>query len=122
MAFWCLIGASMVSLVGALFHGVLGHRVYMGNINASSLELVGKSLSLVSWHVFTIFLVVGAATFAYVAFDPTRSDMVLPLIAANAGGALLFVGLGLSGHRRLLSLPGAYLMGSTAILAGIAIA
>ncbi len=122
MAFWCLIGASIVSLVGALFHGVVGHRVYIGNVNASSLEVSGKSLSLVSWHVFTIFLVVGAATFAFVAFNPVRSDMALPLIGANAAGALLFVALGLSGHRLLLSLPGAYLMGSTAILAGIGIA
>jgi hypothetical protein len=33
MEFGLLIGAAVLSLVGALFHGVAGHRLYMGNIN-----------------------------------------------------------------------------------------
>ena len=57
MELWMLFGAALLSLFGAFFHGVLGHRLYMGNVNASDLEPLGKSLSLVSWHMFTIFLI-----------------------------------------------------------------
>ena len=42
-----------------LFHGIAGHLKYIGAINDSSLEPLTKSLSLVSWHVFTIFLLSG---------------------------------------------------------------
>ena len=95
----------------------------MGNINGSDLESVTKSLSLVSWHIFTIFLLVSAivlAYVAYVAYVAYRPDFVLatyPIIGVNALGSALFVFLGVTGHRPLLKLPGAYLMGSTAVLA-----
>ncbi len=121
MEFWLLMSAALLSLVGALFHGVAGHRVYMGNINASSLEPLGKSLSLVSWHIFTIFLVTSAGSFTCVAYNPSMRVMVVPIILVNGLGALLFLGLGLAGHGRLFRLPGLYLMGSTAVLAGLAI-
>ena len=70
MEFGLLIGAALLSLMGALFHGVAGHRLYMGNINASDLESLAKILSLVSWHTFTIMLLVGAGTLACVAYNP----------------------------------------------------
>ena len=103
-----------------VFHGVAGHKIYMGNINGSDLESLTKSLSLVSWHIFTIFLLVSAIVLAYVAYVAYRPDFVLatyPIIGVNALGSVLFVFLGVTGHRPLLKLPGAYLMGSTALLA-----
>ncbi|MDA8589735.1 hypothetical protein N9X48_00010 [Luminiphilus sp.] len=117
MEFGLLIGAALLSLVGALFHGVAGHRLYMGNINASNLEPLAKTLSLVSWHTFTIMLLVGAGTLACVAYNPTMNLMAYPIILTNAAGALMFLALGLGSHRQLLTLPGLYLMGGTAMLA-----
>ena len=122
MAFWLLMGGALLSLVGGVFHGIAGHRIYMGNINGSNLEPIAKSLSLVSWHMFTIMLVVSAGTLACVASEPAMALMVYPIILVNAGGALMFAVLGFIGHGQLLRLPGVYLMGGTAILAWLGIA
>ena len=122
MAFWLLMSGALLSLVGGVFHGIAGHRIYMGNINGSNLESITKSLSLVSWHMFTIMLVVGAGTLACVAYKPAMALMAYPIILVNAGGALMFAALGLVAHRQLLRLPGMYLMGGTAILAWLGIA
>ena len=88
----------------------------MGNINRSNLESLTKSLSLVSWHIFTIFLLVSAIVLAYFAYCPEFDLVTYPIIGVNALGSVLFVFLGATGHRPLLKLPGAYLMGSTALL------
>ena len=113
---WFLLSASIISLVGIVFHGFAGQKIYMRNINRSELESLTKSLSLVSWHVFTIFLLVSAIVLAYVAYYPEFVLATYPIIGVNALGSALFVSLGLWGHQALLKLPGAYLMGSTALL------
>jgi hypothetical protein len=122
MAFGLLISGALLSLLGGFFHGVAGHRIYMGNINGSNLEPITKSLSLVSWHMFTIMLVVGAGTLSCAAYKPALALMAYPIILVNAGGALMFAALGFVAHGRLLRLPGMYLMGGTAILAWLGIA
>ena len=122
MEFGLLMGAALLSLVGALFHGVAGHRLYMDNINGSNLEPLAKTLSLVSWHTFTIMLLVGSGTLVCVEYNPAMKLMAYPIILVNAGGALMFAGLGLGGHGQLMRLPGMYLMGGTAILAWLGIA
>ena len=116
------MSGALLSLLGGVFHGVAGHRIYMGNINGSNLESITKSLSLVSWHMFTIMLVVGAGTLSCVAYKPAMALMAYPIILVNAGGALMFAALGLVAHKQLLRLPGMYLMGCTAILAWLGIA
>ena len=121
MEFWYLIIGSTLSLFGALFHGIVGHRKYIGNINLSNLPDVTKSLSLVSWHVFTIFLIFSAASLAYAAFFSNNYFILYPIIGINLAGLALFLFLGAGKHRVLLKLPGAYLMGGTAffVLLGI---
>ena len=121
MQFWLLISAATLSLAGALFHGILGHRLSMGNINGSNLVAETKILSLVSWHMFTLILLVGAGTLAYLAYSPALVLIAYPIILINAFGALMFLMLGLGPHRRLLKLPGLYLMSMTAALSWIAI-
>jgi len=121
MQFWLLISAATLSLAGALFHGILGHRLYMGNINGSNLVAETKILSLVSWHTFTIMLLVGAGTLACVAYNPDMKLMAYPIILTNVAGAVMFLALGLGSHRQLLTLPGLYLMGGTAMLAALGI-
>ena len=118
---WFLIGGAVLSLVGMIFHGVVGGRVYMGNVNDSNMEALTKSLSLISWHVFTIFLLVSALTLAYAAYDSNFTGAVLPIIGVNTLGAGLFIALGLGSHSVLLKLPGAYLMGGTALLAWLGV-
>ena len=122
MADWLLLGAAGISLFGAFFHGVVGGRMYMENINASGLDDLGKSLSLVSWHMFTIFLLIGGLAFICVVYASFLAVTVYWIIAINALGALLFVMLGLGGHRSLLKMPGALLMGATAVLGYLGIA
>ena len=117
MEYWYLIIASLISFVGMLFHGIAGHLKYIGAINDSNLEPLTKSLSLVSWHVFTIYLFVGSAVLLCVAYNPATTLALYPVIGLNLLGALLFIFLGLGRHKALLKMPGAYLMGFTAIFA-----
>ena len=111
-----LTAAAVVALAGALFHGYVGGKIYMGHINASDLMPLTQSLSLVSWHMFTVFLLVSGATLICVAMKPDLALLSYPILLANALGAALFLLLGAMGHGRLLRLPGLYLMSMTALL------
>jgi len=116
-----LIFGALFALVGASFHGIIGHIKYIDNINSSDLSDLSKSLSLVSWHVFTIFLITSSMTLIYVALNPNLYIALYPIIATNLFGAFLFIILGLSKHKILLKMPGVYLMGGTAIFASLGI-
>jgi len=115
--FWYLVLGAFLSLLGALFHGIVGHKKYIGNVNSSNLPDVSKSLSLVSWHVFTIFLIFSSFSLAFVAFSPNAFFILYPIIGINLTGTALFLWLGAGKHGDLLKLPGAYLMGGTAVFA-----
>ena len=117
MSFWYLLMGAIISFAGMFFHGALGHKIYMENINQSDMEPLTKSLSLVSWHVFTIFLLISGVTLLFIAYNPSFVMAAYPIIGVNLLGSALFIFLGLGQHKKLLTLPGAYLMGSTAILA-----
>ena len=111
-----LTAAAVVALAGALFHGYVGGKIYMGHVNASDLMPLTQSLSLVSWHMFTVLLLVSSATLICVAMKPDLALLSYPILLANAVGAALFLLLGVMGHGRLLRLPGLYLMSMTALL------
>ena len=111
---WLLMAAAALSLIGGFFHGVIGGRMYMNNINNTDLEPLGKSLSLVSWHIFTIFLFVGAMSFLLVGFSLLSTIAVYPLIAINLLGALLCISLAFGSHKEVMKMPGAFLMAATA--------
>ena len=113
--------AGIIALTGALFHGVVGGKIYMGHIKASELLPLTQSLSLVSWQMFTVFLVVSGATLICVAMKPDLASIAYPVLVGNALGAALFSLLGVMGHARLLKLPGMYLMGLTALLGWLGI-
>jgi len=114
--------AGIIVLAGALFHGVVGGKIYMGHIKASELLPLTQSLSLVSWQMFTVFLLVSGATLICVAMKPDLALLAYPVLIGNALGAALFSLLGVMGHARLLRLPGMYLMGLTALLGWLGIA
>jgi len=121
MAFWFLMLGAIISLVGMVFHGVIGGKIYMENVDKSDMEPLTKSLSLVSWHIFTIFLFISAITLAYIAYHPDFAIAAYPVLGGNLLGALLFIFLGLGNHRALIKMPGALLMGATAWLAWLGI-
>ena len=118
---WYLISGAIISLLGMLFHGVVGQNKYMSNIYKSEMEELTKSLSLASWHVFTIFLFISAVTLFFIAYNPELAIAAYPVIGINLLGSLLFIILGLGRHRALLRMPGAFLMGITALLAWLGI-
>jgi hypothetical protein len=121
MNYWFLMTGGIISLAGMLFHGVIGAKIYTQNINESAMEPLTKLLSLVSWHIFTIFLFISAVTLVYIAYNPKFAIAVYPVIGVNLLGSVLFVFLGLAKDRVLLKMPGAYLMGGTALLAWLGI-
>ena len=116
MNYWFLMLGAVLSLAGMVFHGFIGGKIYMGNVNKSDLEPLTKSLSLISWHIFTIFLFVSAVTLSYSAYNSGFVIAVYPVIVVNLLGAVLFLLLGLGKHRILLLMPGAHFMGATALL------
>ena len=118
---WYLISGAIISLAGMLFHGITGQKKYMGYIYGSEMEPLTKSLSLASWHIFTIFLFTSASTLFCAAYNPKFFMAVYPVIAVNFLGSLLFIFLGLRNHKTLLKMPGAYLMSGTALLAWLGI-
>jgi hypothetical protein len=75
------------------------------------METLTKSLSIVFWHMFTIFLFINALTLIYVAYNPEFAVAAYPVVGINLLGSLLFVFLGLGKHRVLLRMPGAFLYG-----------
>lgn len=121
MDYWFLIAGAALSFAGMVFHGFVGGKIYVANVNGSDLEPLTKSLSLVSWHVFTIFLFVSGLTLAYVAHYPDFAIAVYPVIGVNLLGMVLFIVLGLGKHGALLKMPGAFLMGGTALLAWLGV-
>ena len=121
MDFWYLMAGGIISLTGMLFHGFIGGKIYMGNINKSGIDPLTKSLSLVSWHIFTIFLFISACTLMLIAYNPKFALAAYPVISINLLGSVLFVFLGSGRHRFLLRMPGAYLMFTTALLAWLGI-
>ena len=114
--------AGIIALAGALLHGVVGGKIYMGHNKASELLPLTQSLSLVSWQMFTVFLVVSGVTLICVAMEPDLALLAYPVLVGNALGAALFSLLGIMGHARLLKLPGMYLVGLTALLGWLGIA
>jgi len=121
MDYWFLMAAAAISLVGMVFHGFIGGKIYISNVNNSDMETLTKSLSIVSWHVFTIFLFVSASSLIYIAYNPEFAIAAYPIIGINFLGSPLFVYLGLGRHRALLRMPGAFLTGTTALLAWLGI-
>jgi hypothetical protein len=111
MQFTLLMVAAAIAMVGAIFHGYVGGRLYMKNIRESQLAPLTQSLSLVSWQMFTVFLLVSAITFrgGRLAASPRVDGRATDW--ANAAGACLFLVLSLMGHSALIKLPGLYLMG-----------
>tara|TARA_Y100000748_G_scaffold75654_1_gene62353 strand:+ start:333 stop:698 length:366 start_codon:yes stop_codon:yes gene_type:complete len=117
MTFWFLILGAILSFTGMMFHGVVGQKKLMGNVYKSDMQSLTKSLILVSWHIYTIFLFISSITLVYVAYYPDLYIAIYPVIGVNVLGAALFIFLGLGNHKSLLTMPGSYLMGGTALLA-----
>ena len=55
------------------------------------METLTKSLSIVSWHVFTILLFISALTLIYIAYNPEFAIAAYPIIGINLLGSLLFL-------------------------------
>ena len=113
-----LVVAALIAFAGAIFHGFIGGKIYIGNIRDSNLLPLTKSLSLVSWQMFTVFLLVSGATLLCVAMSPELTLLSYPIVLGNGIGVALFLWLGLTGHVALIKLPGMYLMLATAVLGG----
>lgn len=121
MSFWYLMAAAAIAFLGAVFHGIYGRRMYLGEIRKGDLPETTVSLSTVSWDMFTVLLLVSGVTLAHVAYNPAAAQMAYPVVAMNLLGAAVFIGLGFAGHKLLIRLPGAYLMGATGGLALLAL-
>lgn len=121
MAYGFLMLGAALALAGMVLHGFIGGRRYLDNVGKSDMEGLTKSLSLVAWHMFTILLFGTALALAVIAHQPELRLAAYPLIGIHLLGAALFLVLGLGKHKPLLRMPGAYLMGGTALLAWLGV-
>ena len=110
MTYWLWISAGVVALAATVIHGIWGRKIYLGNINAAEMKGTTKSLSAVSWDAFSVQLLVSALTLFYVANNPDAVLIAVPIIIMSFLGAGVFIGLYVTGHKNLISLPGAYLL------------
>ena len=117
---WFLISGAILSILGMVFHGFVGGKIYVTNINKSNLEPLGKTLSMFSWQFHTIFLFVAACTLVSISNNPEFAIGAYPIIYMNILGAIYFLMLGI-GNKEVLKMPGAILMGSIALLAWLGI-
>jgi hypothetical protein len=121
MSFYFLWAAAVVCLASVYIHGVWGRRMHDTAIRASDLPEMTASVAMVAWDVFTVMLAVSGAALLYVAYNPSALVMVYPIMAMHLGGAAVFGLLIVSGHRTLIRLPGAFLMGGTGVLIWLAL-
>jgi len=42
MHYWFLMAGAIISLAGMVFHGFIGGKIYMKNVNESSMEALTK--------------------------------------------------------------------------------
>ncbi len=116
MGFYFLWAAALVCAASVFIHGVWGRRLHDTAIRASDLPELTASVAMVAWDVFTVMLAVSGMALVYVAYNPSALIIVYPIMAMHLGGAGVFVWLMARGHRALLRLPGAFLMGGTGLL------
>ena len=92
---WFLISGAILSLLGMLFHGFIGGKIYGTNINKSNLEPLAKTLSIFSWQLHTIFLFTTACTLIQIAINPKFAIAAYPIICITILGAIYFLVLGI---------------------------
>ena len=117
MSYYLFMTAAAICFLSVGVHGIWGRRIYLRLIAQTNLPAREKSISAVSWDVFSIMLLVSGLSLVYVALNPQDSAMAYPIIAIHLMGAGVFFTLMARGHKELAALPGAYLMGSIGLLA-----
>lgn len=121
MSYYLFLAAAAICLLSVYVHGVWGRRMYSGFISKSELPVREKSVSMVSWDVFTVMLAVSGLTLVCVALNADLVAMAYPIMLMHFGGAGIFLLLAARGYQQLLRLPGCYLMGSTGLLILLAV-
>lgn len=116
MSYYLFMMAAAICFLSVGVHGIWGRRIYLGLIAKTNLPAREKSISAVSWDVFSIMLLVSGLSLVFVALNPQAIWMAYPIIAIHLMGAGVFFSLMARGHKELAALPGAYLMGSIGLL------
>ena len=116
MSYYLFIAAAAVCFISVFIHGVWGRRMHDTAIKASNLPQLTASVAMVAWDVFTVMLLVSGLTLLCVALNDEAIWMAYPIMLMHLGGAGVFILLIAMGHKELLRLPGAVLMGATGLL------
>ena len=116
MSHYLFMTAAAVCFLSVGVHGIWGRRIYLGLIAETNLPAREKSISAASWDVFSTMLLVSGLSLVYVALNPQDIAMAYPIIAIHLMGAGVLFRLIARGHKELVALPGAYLMGSIGLL------
>ena len=116
MSHYLLMTAAAVCFLSVGVHGIWGRRIYLGLIAETNLPAREKSISAASWGVLSTMLLVSGLSLVYVALNPQDIAMAYPIIAIHLMGAGVFFRLIARGHKELVALPGAYLMGPVGLL------
>ncbi|MDC0131723.1 hypothetical protein OAI46_07415 [Alphaproteobacteria bacterium] len=116
MSFYLFLSGSVVCFFSAAVHGIWGRKIYLGLIAETNLPAREKSISAVSWDVFTVMLLTSGACLLFVAFNRQAIWMAYPIMIIHFMGAGVFFLSIAKGNKELIALPGAYLMSAIGLL------
>jgi hypothetical protein len=121
MSFYLFLIAAAICFLSAGVHGIWGRGIYLGFIEQTNLPTREKTISAVTWDIFTIMLLVSGGSLGFVAFNTHAIWMAYPIMLINLMGAGVFFAMIATGRKELIALPGAYLMTSIGVLTLFAI-
>lgn len=110
MSYYLFMTAAAICFLSVAVHGIWGRRIYLGLIADTNLPAREKSISAVSWDVFSVMLLVSGLSLVFVALNPQAIWIAYPIVAMHLMGAGVFIRLMMKGHKELAALPGAYLL------------
>ena len=110
MSYYLFMTAAAICFLSVAVHGIWGRRIYLGLIADTNLPAREKSISAVSWDVFSVMLLVSGLSLVFVALNPQAIWMAYPIVAMHLMGAAVLIRLMMKGHKELAALPGAYLL------------
>jgi hypothetical protein len=91
MSYYLFMTAAAICFLSVGVHGIWGRRIYLRLIAQTNLPAREKSISAVSWDVFSIMLLVSGLSLVYVALNPQDIAMAYPIIVIHLMGAGRFL-------------------------------
>lgn len=117
MQIYLLWAAVFMSVATFTVHTFVGGPVVAAPLLANkTLPRASKWLNYYTWHITTIYTFLMGGAFAYVAFNPERTELVIFLCVLNFSFAVLSAAVALKGKINPFRFPSTSLFSSVTVL------